>query len=105
MNADDARERATAVLREIEDPAKPLALLAGPPSEYDWCWLFGFNTVRAIDGDFLASLATGPVVVPKNGNDPWVAPSSPPVQRWLNEYAEQEGLPAIPVPVPGNPFA
>ena len=105
MDADAAEQRAIAVLREIEDPDQPLALYPTPPTEFEWCWLFPFNTVTAIDGDFMSSLMTGPVVVPKGGADPWIAPSSPPVERWLNEYAEREGLPALPVPVLENPFA
>jgi hypothetical protein len=48
---------------------------------------------------------TGPLVVPKSGAEPWVAPSSPPLERWLNEYAERAGLPAVPVPAAPNPFA
>jgi hypothetical protein len=53
------------------------------------------NTVRAIEtGDVMDTLATGPLVVPKNGAQPWVAPSRPPVERWLNDYAVRAGLPA-----------
>jgi hypothetical protein len=106
MNADDARARATAVLRELEDPGQPLALVDQPPVEYPWCWVFSYNTAKAIQtGSFLDSLMTGPLVVPKNGAEPWVAPSSPPLERWLNEYAERAGLPAVPVPAAPDPFA
>jgi hypothetical protein len=106
MNADDAGARATAVLRELEDPGQPLALIGDRPSEYPWCWVFSYNTAQAIEtGSFLDSLVTGPLVVPKSGAEPFVAPSSPPLERWLNEYAEREGLPVVPVPAAPNPFA
>ncbi|WP_305790264.1 YrhB domain-containing protein [Symbioplanes lichenis] len=107
MNADDARARATAVLRELEDPNRPLALVnASQPGEYEWCWVFPYNTAKAIEtGSFLDSLATGPLVVPKNGAQPFVAPPSPPLERWLNEYAQREGLPQVPVPPAPDPFA
>ncbi|MET0495258.1 MAG: YrhB family protein [Actinoplanes sp.] len=107
MDVNDARARATATLREYEEPGQPLALLhPEAASEYSWCWLYPFNTVRAIEtGDLMDSLATGPMVVPKNGAQPWVAPSSPPVERWLNEYAKRAGLPLVPVPAAPDPFA
>ena len=107
MDADDALARATAALRELEEPGKPLALLApGTPAEYPWCRVYDFNTVRAIEtGDIMDTLATGPLVVPDSGAPPWVAPSSPPLERWLNEYAAREGLPAVPVPAAPDPFA
>ena len=107
MDANDARDRATAALRELEDPARPLALLApDAPSEYSWCWVYPFNTERAIEtGDIMDTLATGPLVVPKSDAAPWVAPSSPPLERWLNEYAEREGLAPVPVPAAPDPFA
>ena len=108
MNADEARARATEALRglEAERTGQPLALLGAPPVDYGWCWLVPFNTVRAAEtGDLADSLLTGPLVVLKDGAEPWVAPSSPPVERWLNEYAEREGRPPVPVPAPPDPFA
>jgi hypothetical protein len=106
MDLDAARAQATEALQEIET-GQPLALVSpDAPSEYEWCWLYPFNTVRAIEtGDIMDTLATGPLVVPKSGAEPWVAPSSPPVERWLNEYAAEHGLPPVPVPVQPDPFA
>jgi Immunity protein 35 len=107
MDADAALQRATAALRDLEEPGQPLALL-GPDTvtEHEWCWVVPFNTVRAIQtGDVMDTLAAGPLVVPKNDAQPWVAPSSPPVERWLNEYAARAGLPPVPVPPMPNPFA
>ncbi len=108
MDTDAARDRATQKLKELEDEidAGPLTLLAPEqPREYDWCWLFPFNTVQGVQsGAFMDSLATGPLVVPKNGAEPWVAPSAPPLERWLNEYAAREGLPEVPLPNHPNPF-
>lgn len=107
MDANDARAKAVAALREIEGPGQPLTLTApDEPGEYPWCWVYPFTTVRALEtGDIMDTLATGPLVVPKNGARPWVAPSSPPLERWLNEYAEREGLPPVPVPAAPDPFA
>jgi hypothetical protein len=106
MDLDAARAQATEALQEIET-GQPLALVSpDAPSEYEWCWLYPFNTVRAIEtGDIMDTLATGPLVVPKSGAEPWVALSSPPVERWLNEYAAEQGLPPVPVPVQPDPFA
>jgi len=106
MDVDTARARATEALQDIE--TQHLLALVNPdsPAEYEWCWLYTFNTVRAIEtGDIMDSLAIGPLVVPKSGAEPWVAPSSPPVERWLNEYAARNGLPTVPVPVQPDPFA
>ena len=107
MNADDARTRAQAALRGLENPGQPLTLLApDAPAEYEWCWVYPFNTVRATEtGSIMDALAVGPLVVPKNGAEPWVAPSGPPLERWLNEYAVREGLPPVPVPAAPDPFA
>ncbi|MEV6636923.1 YrhB family protein [Actinoplanes sp. NPDC051470] len=100
MDVDAARAQATATLRQIEEGGHPLALLdPDSPIEHEWCWLFPFNTARAIEtGDFMHSLAVGPLVVPKSGDEPWVAPSSPPVEKWLNAYAERMNLTLVPLP-------
>ncbi|GLZ01763.1 YrhB family protein [Actinoplanes sp. NBRC 103695] len=101
MDVDAARARATEALRQAEQGGHPLALLdPDNPIEHEWCWLFPFNTVRTIEtGDFLDSLAVGPLVVPKNGKQPWIAPSSPPVEKWLNAYADRTNLTPLPIPV------
>ena len=107
MDAAKARERAIEAMHAIEGPGQPLELLApDAPGEREWCWLFPFNTVRAIQtGAFMDSVLSGPIVVPKDGSEPWVAPSSRPVERWLNEYADVHGLPRVPLPAaPPNPF-
>jgi hypothetical protein len=101
VDVNKARQRATAKLREIEDPDTPLTLVAPEGGvEYEWCWLFFFNTVTYGEtGDILDSVFTGPLVVMKDDSAPWIAPSSPPVEAWLNKYAsEQGGLPELPVP-------
>ncbi|HET6481643.1 MAG TPA: YrhB domain-containing protein [Actinoplanes sp.] len=103
MDVDVARATATEALPELVPSVRPLVLLA--PHECDWCWLFPFDSAHAIEtGDLVDALMTGPLVVPKNGARPWVAPSSPPVERWLNEYAKVNGLPPVPVPVAPDPF-
>ena len=43
---------------------------------------------------------TGPLVVDKDGSATWVAPSAPPLERWLNEHATRRGFPPVPVPAP-----
>jgi hypothetical protein len=100
MDVDTARGRAIETLRQVEEGGHPLALLdPGNPIEHEWCWLFPFNTARAIEtGDFMDSLAVGPLVVPKSGEQPWIAPSSPPVEKWLNAYAERNSLTLLPMP-------
>ncbi|GLZ02352.1 hypothetical protein Acsp02_96030 [Actinoplanes sp. NBRC 103695] len=50
---------------------------ADNPIQLGRCWLFRFNTAAAIEtGDFRDGLAVGPLVVPKDGDQPWIAPSS-----------------------------
>jgi hypothetical protein len=106
MEIEAARGRAIAAMREFEEPGDPLTLIPSGEVEYEWCWLFAFNSVAAIEeDDDMAYLITGPLVVPKNGNPVWIAPSSPPVEQWLNQYAANEDLPAVPVPVSSDPFA
>ncbi|WFE34599.1 YrhB domain-containing protein [Micromonospora sp. WMMD975] len=108
MNADRALARATVALRRVEEerPDEPLTLLPEAATERLWCWVFPFDTVRAIEtGDIMASLATGPLVVPKNNAEPWVAPSSGPIERWLNEYAMAHDLPLVFEPARPDPFA
>ncbi|MDP9796888.1 hypothetical protein J2S43_005400 [Catenuloplanes nepalensis] len=105
MDLDQARTRALAKLGEIEDTATPLALdPSAAPVEVEWAWLFSFNSARYLEtrsfGDLVPS---GPVVVNKDGSDVWVANSAPPVEQWLNRYAEQHGYPTVPLPS-SSPF-
>ncbi|MFJ8690498.1 YrhB domain-containing protein [Micromonospora wenchangensis] len=108
MNADRALARATVALRRIEGDGSDelLTLVPGAATERGWCWLFPFDTVRAVEtGDIMASIATGPLVVPKNNAQPWVAPSAGPVERWLNRYAMEHDLPLLVEPAQPDPFA
>src|SRR3712207_3600744 len=104
MDVEEARRRATGKLRGIQDPSTPLRL-HDEPTEYPWCWVFGFNTEKWFrTGSFTDGVISGPVVVDKDGGDVWIAPSSPPLERWLNAHAAEHGFAPVPVPEPGNPF-
>ena len=100
MDVRQARERAEAKLGEVQDPQLPLRLVApDAPVDCDWCWLFAFNSQRYLDsGDFGSMVASGPIVVNKDGSDVWIANSGFPVEKWLNHYAADRGYPALPVP-------
>lgn len=115
MDANEARALAAARLREMQDPAEPLRLSVDPPTEYEWCWAFRYNTQRWYrTGALTDAVVAGPLVVDKEpvtgppedvGGEPvWQAPSAPPLERWLNEYAARHGLPPVPVPEPGSPW-
>jgi hypothetical protein len=81
MDVRQARERAEAKLGEVQDPQLP------------------FNSQRYLDsGDFGSMVASGPIVVNKDGSDVWIANSGFPVEKWLNHYAADRGYPALPVP-------
>ena len=107
MDVDTARAAAAEALLDMERPGQPLVLLDPEnPVEHEWCYLFAFNAVRAVEGDRNAMMLSGPVVVPKDGAPPWAAPSSRPVERWLNDYAASNNLPPVPMPpLAPNPFA
>jgi hypothetical protein len=105
MDADEARRLATDRLREVADPTEPLRLSADPPTGYPWCWVFRYNTERWYrTGALTDAVVAGPLVVNKADGTVWQAPSAPPVERWLNEYAASHGLAPVPVPAPGSPW-
>ncbi|MGW5578519.1 YrhB domain-containing protein [Micromonospora chokoriensis] len=97
MDLSEARQLAEAKLREVERASRPLQL--DPDSyfaEYTWCWLFSFNSVRYSEsGNPLDAVLTGPVVVNKDGSDVWIAPSAPPLDARLNDYASRHGYPPV----------
>ena len=100
MDQNEARALAEAKLREIEEPGNPLRILdAVEPQEYPWAWTFMFNSARYLETrDIESSVISGPIVVNKDGSAVWQAPSAPPVEQWLNQYAEQNGYPQVPLP-------
>jgi hypothetical protein len=107
MDAAVAQESAVAMLREIEDPASPLVLSPdSDPRDFPWCWVFAFNSARYFETrQFSDAVVSGPIVVVKDSSDVWVAPSAPPVEQWLNQYAQEHGLTPVPLPPPPpNPF-
>jgi hypothetical protein len=105
MDADEARRLAAERLRAVADPAEPLRLSTDPPDEYPWCWVFRYNTERWYrTGALTDAVLAGPLVVSKVDGEVWQAPSAPPLERWLNEYAAGHGLPPVPVPEPGSPW-
>ena len=106
MDVRQARQRAEAKLRQVEDPAVPLRLVDGDqPGERDWCWIFPFNSARFLEsGDFGDLIPSGPIVVNKDGSDVWIANSAPPVEQWLNLYAAERGYPELPLPETRSPW-
>ena len=55
--------------------------------------MFPFNTVAFLEHrDLLNSIPTGPLIVPKDGSEPWVAPSAYPVETILDEYEREHGI-------------
>lgn len=100
MDIQQARTLAEAKLRSIEDPATPLVLTnPDAPRDFPWAWAFSYNAVRYLEtNDFSDMVPAGPIVILKDGSDVWIANSAPPVEQWLNMYAQQHGLPALPLP-------
>ncbi|MFI5842390.1 YrhB domain-containing protein [Catenuloplanes sp. NPDC051500] len=95
-----ARALAEAKVREIEEPATPLVLTApDAPREYPWAWAFSYNAARYLETNHFSDMVpAGPIIVLKDGSDVWIANSAPPVEQWLNMYAEQHGLATLPLP-------
>ncbi|MEV4703722.1 YrhB family protein [Actinoplanes sp. NPDC049316] len=105
MDAGVARERAAEHLARVQDPATPLRLSDEAPAEYPWCWVFDFNAEQWFrTREFTDGVASGPVVVDKDGGDVWIAPSAPPLEEWLNVHAARRGFEAVPVPRAGSPW-
>jgi hypothetical protein len=100
MDLPAARALAEAKLREIEDPGTPLRLNdEWGPQEIEWAWCFPFDSARYFETrQFTHTVPSGPIVVNKDGSDVWVANSAPPVEQWLNQYAEEHGYPPVPMP-------
>jgi hypothetical protein len=95
MDATSARALAAAKLRELTDPAYPLALDdERGPAERSWCWVFPFNTTAWFTSRHpLDAVLSGPVVVTKDGRDVFVVGTARPVDTLLAEYAATHGYP------------
>jgi hypothetical protein len=108
MDIEEARGRATAKLREVEDAGELLQLFGDDEvAAYPWCWVFPFNTVRWFETRrFTDGAISGPIVVNKDASETWIAPSAPPLERWLNQYGRERGYPEIEIPAEwsGSPF-
>jgi len=105
IGADEARRLAAELLTGLAEPQTPLRLADGPPQEYSWCWVFTFNTERWFaTGAFGDAVLSGPIVVDKESAHSWVAPSAPPLTRWLNAYAAEHGYPPVPVAEAASPW-
>ena len=49
--------------------------------ERQTAWVFYYNTRAYLEGDFMEGLiGNGPVVVPKDGSEPWLATSAAPIE-------------------------
>ena len=94
MDWDEAVAIANRELREMEGATFPLRLA---PREFwqerSWCYVFAFNTVVFYElNDMRNMIPTGPLIVPKDGAEPWVAPSAFPVDRILDDYEREHGI-------------
>ena len=91
---DEAIVIAERELRGMEGAAIPLRL--APPEfwqERSWCYVFPFNTAVSYEhNDPRSMIPTGPLIVPKDGTGPWVAPSAYPVERILDQYEREHGI-------------
>lgn len=105
MHLTAARALAEAKLRAIEDPSVPLRLNdEWGPTEIEWAWWFPFDTVRYFETrHFPDSVLSGPIVVNKDGSEVWIVASAPPIEQWLNQYAEKHGYPSVPMPPLATP--
>ena len=94
MNLDEAVAAAERELRAMENPDLPLRLDSRELwQERSWCYVFPFNSVAFLDRDeILQVIPTGPLIVPKNGSEPWVSPSAFPVKQVLDEYERDHGI-------------
>ncbi|MFG2054223.1 YrhB domain-containing protein [Micromonospora sp. NPDC048930] len=82
----DAYEAAQNYLDSSMRKNHALEIVIGSCSEYPNAWVFGYNTRRFWQGDFMASLVgNGPVVVPKSGGEPFLASSATPVEEQLRD--------------------
>ncbi|GAA2475002.1 YrhB domain-containing protein [Winogradskya humida] len=105
MDLTEARTLAEAKLRELESPDAPLQLNEQYATEIPWAWYFPFNTARYFETrQFSDSAPSGPIVVNKDGSDIWVAGSAAPLEKWLNQYAEEHGYPLVPLPPTRSAF-
>ena len=79
MNWDDATSIAHQHLRRMADPALPLGL--SPRAQWlerSWCYVFPLNSATCYDYNRDRSwLPAGPLVVPKDRTQPWVATAIP----------------------------
>ncbi|XTZ15291.1 YrhB domain-containing protein [Micromonospora echinospora] len=81
----DAYEAAQRYLDANVRGQHPLEIVIASCSEYANFWVFGYNTRRfLLEMDFMASLAgNGPIVVPKNGDELFLASSATPLEEQL----------------------
>ncbi len=104
-DAAQARKYAAELLAGLATPETPLRLADEVPREYAWCWVFPFNSERWFTTrSFTDAVVSGPIVVDKESAHTWVAPSSPPLERWLNAHAAERGYDPVPVPEPKSPW-
>ncbi len=68
-------------------PSHGQELIIASATEFERSWAFGFNTAAfLIEGNSLQSIVgVGPVVVPKDGSTPYVAPSAHPADYYLGQ--------------------
>lgn len=94
---DRAETKAESLLRSIEDRLPLRPSIDRGVIETDDLWAYTYNSVRFLDeGDSLAMIPTGPIVVPKDGAEPWVAPSAYPALEVIEIMGPHGDRPLIP---------
>ena len=80
MVLQDAFEKAQRFLDEVIRPEHRTEIVISKCQEIEEGWSFGYNTRAFVeDGDIMSALAgNGPVIVPRSGAAPYIAPAVPP---------------------------
>jgi hypothetical protein len=98
MNLEEARSRAEATLATLQEEAgRTLEFYEGrlgveTVRETAWCWLFRYNTPDYMEsGSHLDQIMAGPIVVPKNGGEPWTMGTYASEDEQLLDYQERNG--------------
>lgn len=98
MDLDEARGVAAIKLAELQAEAgKPLEFYDGrlgvdSVAEHQWCWVFHYNSLDYLEtGSILDQLLAGPIVVPKDGSEPFTLGTYAPEDQQLDDYLARRG--------------
>jgi hypothetical protein len=104
MNIKEARSIAQSFLPASSQPLKLCE--AEQADEYGWCWVFYWNSHAYLRTRHpaMAILGGGPVVICKDGSDPWMLSGAGHPEAQLACYAAGHGYPHPDGYRPGQPF-